>query len=99
MSVSTQPARLLGIPLGDFGLFSAILLSLASGFLAFFASCFLAIIGLLFWNQLGHHAVNYADTYRYIALPIGLVVLAFGFIFFMGTWLRRRLSGSSTGAR
>jgi TRAP-type C4-dicarboxylate transport system permease small subunit len=99
MSVSAQPARLLGIPLGDFGLFSAILLSLASGFLAFFASCFLAIVGLLFWNQLGHHTVNYADSYRYIAFPIGLVVLAFGFLFFMGTWLRRRLSGNPSGAR
>jgi hypothetical protein len=93
MTAATQPARLLGIPLGDFGLFSALLLSLASGFLAFFGTCFLAIIGLLCWNLIGHNHVNYADSYLYIAFPIGLVVLAAALVFFTGTWLRRRLSG------
>ncbi len=94
MTAATQPARLLGIPLGDFGLFSALLLSLASGFLAFFGTCFLAIIGLLCWNLIGHNHVNYADSYLYIAFPIGLVVLAAALVFFTGTWLRRRLSGT-----
>jgi hypothetical protein len=93
-NASPQPARLLGIPLGDFGFFSAILLSLAAGFLAFFACCFLAILGLLVWNLGFHHAVNFADSYRDIALPIGLLVLAFGLIFFTGTWLRRKLRGA-----
>jgi uncharacterized membrane protein len=93
-SASAQPARLLGIPLGDFGFFSAILLSLAAAFLAFFASCFLAIMGLLVWNFGFHHAVDFADTYRDVAFPIGLVVLAFGLIFFIGTWLRRKLRGA-----
>ena len=94
MTAATQPARLLGIPLGDFGLFSALLLSLASGFLAFFGTCFLAIIGLLCWNLIGHNHVNYADSYLYIAFPTGLVVLATALVFFTGTWLRRRLSGT-----
>jgi len=93
MTATTQPARLLGIPLGDFGFFSTILLALASGFLTFFASCFLAIVALLFWNILGHHHVNYADTYRYVAFPTGLAVMAFGFVFLAGVWLRRKLSG------
>jgi hypothetical protein len=93
-SASAQPARLLGIPLGDFGFFSAILLSLAAGFLAFFASCFLSIMGLLVWNIAGHHTVNYADTYRDVAFPVGLVVLACGLFFFTGAWLRRRLRGA-----
>lgn len=93
-TASPQPARLLGIPLGDFGFFSAILLSLASGFLAFFGSCFLAIIGLLFWNLGFHHTVNFADSYRDIAFPIGLAVLATGLVFFTGTWLRRKLRGN-----
>jgi uncharacterized membrane protein len=92
-SASAQPARLLGIPLGDFSFFSAILLSLAAAFLAFFASCFLAIVGLVVWNFGFHHTVNFADTYRDIAFPIGLTVLAFGLVFFTGTWLRRRLRG------
>lgn len=94
MTVAAQPARLLGIPLGDFGFFSALLLALASGFLAFFGTCFFAIIGLLFWNILGHHHVNYADSYRYIALPIGVAVLAFGLVFFIAVWLRRKFSGT-----
>jgi hypothetical protein len=93
-SASAQPARLLGIPLGDFGFFSAILLSLAAAFLSFFASLFCSIVALLFWNTLGHHAVNYADTYRDVAFPVGLVMLAFGLVFFTGTWLRRKLRGA-----
>ena len=94
MNATTQPARLLGIPLGDFGFFSSLLLSLASGFLAFFSTLFHAIIALLVWNGIGHHQVNYADTYRYVAFPIGLIVLVAAFVFFTGTWLRRKLSGS-----
>jgi len=93
MTATTQPAKLLGIPLGDFGFFSSLLLSLASGFLAFFASCFIAIIALLCWNIIGHNHVNYADTYRYVAFPLGLIVFVFGLVFFTGTWLRRKLAG------
>jgi hypothetical protein len=88
----SDPARLLGIPLGDFGFFSALLLSLASGFLAFFATCFLSIIALLCWNLIGHNHVNYADSYLYAALPTGLVVLAVALVFFTGTWLRRKMT-------
>ncbi|HEX4036758.1 MAG TPA: hypothetical protein VHX37_01755 [Acidobacteriaceae bacterium] len=95
MTATTQPAKLLGLPLGDFGLFSSVLLALASGFLAFFATLFLSIIGVLFWNVLGHNHVNYADTYRYIAFPTALGVMAFGFVFLAAVWLRRKLSGDS----
>ena len=93
-TASAQPAKLLGVPLGDFGFFSSILLALASGFLTFFATCFLAIIALLFWNVLFHHPINYADSYLYVALPSGLAVLVLAFFFFTGTWLRRRLTGA-----
>jgi hypothetical protein len=94
MTASAQPARLLGIPLGDFGFFSSLLLSLAAGFLTFFATCFLAILSLLVWNTASHTAINYADAYRFVGLPAGLLVLVSGFFFFTGTWLRRRLSGA-----
>jgi hypothetical protein len=87
-----NPAKLLGIPLGDFGFFSALLLSVASGFLAFFASCFLAIVSLLCWNLIGHNHVNYADSYLYVAMPTGAAILAVALVFFIGTWLRRRIS-------
>lgn len=92
MPANPQPARLLGIPLGDFGLFSCVLLSVASGFFAFFGSCFLAIMGLLCYNTLTHQAINYADAYRYIAAPVGVVVMAFAFAFFTSVWLRRKLT-------
>lgn len=95
MSANPQPARLLGIPLGDFGLFSCVLLSVASGFFAFFGSCFLAIMGLLLYNTLAHQQINYADSYRYIAAPIGVVVMAFGFVFFTSVWLRRKFTGAA----
>jgi hypothetical protein len=94
VTASAQPAKLLGIPLGDFGFFSSLLLSLASGFLAFFATCFCAIIALLFWNLAGHHHVNYADSYLYVAFPTGAAVLALSLVFLTGTWLRRKMSGA-----
>ena len=93
MTAAVQPAKLLGIPLGNFGFFSSLLLSLASGFLAFFASCFLAIFALLCWNLIGHNHVNYADSYRYVAFPIGVAVTFLGLVFFTGAWLRRAFSG------
>jgi hypothetical protein len=92
-SAPSAPAKLLGIPLGDFGFFRSLLLAAASGFLTFFAVCFLSIFALLFYNTLGHHHVNYADTYLYVAFPAGVVMLVFGLFFFSGVWLRRRISG------
>ncbi len=92
MTAAPEPAKLLGIPLGDFGFISALLLSLASGFLAFFATCFLAIVTLLIWNLAGHHHVNYADSYLYVAFPTGAAVLALALVFFTGAWLRRKIS-------
>ena len=92
MTATVQPAKLLGIPFGEFGFFSALLLALASGFLTFFATCFLAIIALLFWNTLSHSAINYADSYRYVAAPAGLLVLVLALFFFTCTWLRRKFA-------
>jgi hypothetical protein len=92
MTATAQPARLLGIPLGDFGFFSTILLALVSGFLAFWATCFVAIVSLLVWNAALHHHIDYADSYRYIALPTGLAVMAASFVFLVAVWLRRKLS-------
>lgn len=90
---SPRPARALGIPLGDFGFFSTLLLSASAGFITFFGVCFLAILSLLVYNQLLHHSVNYADSYRYIAFPAGCVVLAVSFVFLMSLWLKRKLTG------
>jgi len=86
--------KVFGIQLGGFGIFATLLLSFALGFIAFFASCFVAIFSILIYNSVGHHSVNFADSYRYIALPAGLVVLAVSLVFLLGLWLRRKLSGN-----
>jgi hypothetical protein len=61
--------------------------------MVFFATCFIAIFVLLFYNELGHHAVDMADTYRYVAFPVGLVALCVAEAVMFGFWLRRKLSG------
>jgi len=95
MVAATQAnqGRFFGIQLGDFGLFATLLLSFSLGFLAFFATCFVAILSILFYNSAGHH-VNFADSYLYIALPVGLAVLAISFVVLLSLWLRRKLSGN-----
>ena len=85
--------RLFGIPLGDFGLFASLLLSFSLGFSTFFGATFLAIVTLLFYNQGGHHNVNYADTYKLVGLPAGLGVLALSLAFFGVLWIRRKVAG------
>jgi hypothetical protein len=93
LSENQRPGRILGIPLGELGLFSSLLMATAFGFLVFFATCFVSILGLLFYNQSGHHAVNMADSYRYVALPAGLVALGLALVVLLGLWLRRKISG------
>jgi hypothetical protein len=95
MVASTQVnhGRIFGIQFSDFGLFATLLLSFSLGFLAFFATCFVSILSILFYNSAGHH-VNFADSYRYIALPVGLSVLAVSLVVLLGFWLRRKLSGN-----
>jgi hypothetical protein len=80
-----------GFPLEGFGLFSSLLLSFASAFFTFFASTCIAIFSLLAWNVIGRHSVDYADTYRYVGLPAGLVVLAIALPFFLTLWVRAKL--------
>jgi len=90
---STNRGRVFGIPLGDFGIFSSLLLSFALGFMAFFGATFLAIFALLFYNQGGHHNVDFADTYKFVGLPAGLIVLALSLALFGSLWIRRKVSG------
>jgi MFS-type transporter involved in bile tolerance (Atg22 family) len=91
----TIPARgrVFGIPLGELGFFASLLIATATGFMAFFATCFVAIFALLFYNELGHHAVDMADSYRYVAFPVGLAVLVVALAVMLGLWARRKISG------
>ena len=90
----SSQGKFLGIPFGDFGLFASLLLSFSLGFMAFFATCFVSILGILVYNSTGHHSMNFADSYRYIGLPVGLTVLIVSLIALLGLWLRRKLSGN-----
>jgi ABC-type Fe3+ transport system permease subunit len=78
-----------GIPLGGFGFLSSLLLSFSLGFASFFLATFLAIFTLLFYNEGGHHNVDFADTYKFVGLPVGLIVLAVSLVFFGSLWIRK----------
>jgi hypothetical protein len=87
-----QGAKLFGFPLRGFGFFTSLLLAFASAFFTFFATTCLAIFALLAWNLIGHHAVSYADTYRYVGLPAGLLVLLVALPSFAVLWVRAKMS-------
>src|SRR5258708_2756372 len=81
----------LGFPLEGFGLFTSLLLVFASAFFTFFASTTLAIFGLLAWNLFGGHTVDYADSYRYVGFPAGVVVLTVALPLFGTLWVRAKI--------
>jgi len=88
-----QNGKIFGIPLGELSLFQSLLMATAFGFMVFFATCFVAIFSLLFYNELGHHAVDMADAYRDVAFPVGLAALIIAEVVMLGMWLRRKISG------
>ena len=85
-------SRIFGFPLEGFGIFTSLLLSLAAAFFTFFATTCIAIFSLLVWNGILGHNVNYADTYRYVGFPAGVIVLILALPFFGVLWLRARFS-------
>ena len=85
-------ARVLGFPLEGFGLFTSLLLSFASAFFTFFATTCIAIFALLAWNLIGHHAVNFADSYLWVGFPAGVLVLVVALPLFGVLWARAKLS-------
>jgi hypothetical protein len=80
---------LFGVPLGDLGWFGSLLIGVASGFMAFFASTFCAIVAILFYNSALHGNIDFALSYRSVGLPVGLVVMAFALCYLGQLWLRR----------
>jgi TRAP-type C4-dicarboxylate transport system permease small subunit len=92
-STSSKGPRIFGIPYGDFGLFATLLISVALGFMTFFAVTFVSIFGILIFNATTHHAVDLSHGYKYVALPAGCVVLVVALVTLGSVWLRRRLTG------
>ncbi|MGD0802314.1 MAG: hypothetical protein ABR906_13460 [Terracidiphilus sp.] len=82
---------ILGFPLRGFGLVTSLLLAFAAAFFSFFASTCIAIFALLGWNLLGHHAVSYADSYRYVGFPVFVVVLVVALPVFGVLWVRGKM--------
>jgi hypothetical protein len=86
-----RSGRILGFPLEGFSLFQSLLLSFAAAFFTFFLTTCVAIFALLAWNELGGHSVNFADTYRYVGFPAGVIVLVVALPYFGMLWLRAKL--------
>lgn len=92
-SPERAPVRLFGVPVGGFGVFLSLLLACVAAVMSFFLFTFLGIIGIAIYNGVGHR-VDYADSYRFFALPAGCLILIVSLIFFGSLWLRQRFSHS-----
>ncbi|MDP9051408.1 MAG: hypothetical protein M3O31_11930 [Acidobacteriota bacterium] len=88
------PATLFGVPVGDFGWFASLLIGLASGFMAFFAATFCAIVFILIYNTTAHGSIDFAYSYRRVGFPIGIVVMAVAFTYLASLWFKRILRRS-----
>jgi len=88
---SHSAGTFLGFPLEGFNLFQSLLLALASAFFTFFLTTFVAIFSLLVWNGLLHHTVDYADTYRYVGFPAGVLMLLIAVPLFCILWIRAKI--------
>jgi hypothetical protein len=82
---------LFGIPLGDLGLFTTLLMSGAVGFAAFFAATFCAIISLLFYKTATSRMPDFTLTYKWVGLPIGIIVLLAALGYLGTLWIKRKL--------
>ena len=88
---AARGGRVFGFPLEGFGLFQSLLLAVASAFFTFFFATAVSIFALLGWNLFGHHSVNYADTYRYVGFPAGVIVLVVALPLFLTLWVRAKV--------
>jgi hypothetical protein len=95
MQIAHNPragGSVLGFPLQGFGLFQSLLLSVAASLFTFFLTTTIAIFSLLVWNLGGHHTVNYADSYRYVGFPAGVIMLLVALPVFATLWVRAKLN-------
>ncbi len=81
---------LFGVPVKDMGWFASLLMGFATGFLAFFAATFVAIITILTLNSTGHRQIDYAYSYSRVGLPVGVLagILALSYLGML--WIRRQ---------
>jgi len=90
MAGAHNKGKIFGFPLEGFSLFQSLLLAFASAFFTFFLSTAIAIFALLFWNAGATHKINFADSYLYVGLPAGVVVLLIALPYFLFVWVRAK---------
>ena len=73
------------------GWFASLLMGVASGFMAFFASTFCAIVFILIYNTALHGSIDFALSYRRVGFPIGVVVMALALSYLGTLWFKRIL--------
>lgn len=93
-SRNAGPGYLFGVPVGNFGWFASLLIGFASGFIAFFAATFCAIVFILIDNTAFHGTIDFAKSYKLIGLPVGLVVLVLALGYLGTLWMKRILRRS-----
>ncbi len=85
---------LFGAPIGDFGWFGSLLIGIGTGFIAFFASTFCAIVFILVYNTAEHASIDFALSYRRIGFPTGVVIMIFALGYLGMLWVKRILRRS-----
>jgi hypothetical protein len=95
ISANSTSARLFGIPVGDFGPFATVLISASAGMLTFFLVTFVSIIGIMIYNFGFGHQLTFAASYKWFALPAGILVLLASLSYLGSLWLRRKFRGEA----
>ena len=91
-AAAARRGMLFGIPLGELGWFQSLLMGTAVGFAAFFLTTFLSIVTILVLNTAAHRSIDFAVSYRDIALPTGLAVLVLAYAYLGFQWTRRKVT-------
>ena len=86
-----DPVRLFGVPVGEFGFFASVLVSVTAGFLTFFLMNFLSILGVSIYKGVTGSTISLAVSYKYIAFPAGVLVLVVALVFLLTVWMRRKI--------
>lgn len=83
------------IPIGRLGLLSSLLMGGACGFIVFFVTFFLSIVGMMIYDAATKTSMLNLDiSYRYIAAPVGLLAMAISLTYLLTVWVRRKISGA-----
>jgi hypothetical protein len=89
-----REGELFGIPFGDLGWFQSLLMGVAAGMAAFFATTFVAIMAMLVYMMATGRHPDFAQTYRLAGFPVGVAVMAAALAFLGVQWSRRMVRKS-----